>query len=30
MTSPGTGWAVGATADSVSDAPTYHSLTPGA
>jgi hypothetical protein len=26
MTSPGTGWAVGATADSVSDAPTYHSL----
>ncbi len=26
MTSPGTGWAVGATADSVSDVPTYHSL----
>jgi hypothetical protein len=26
MTSPGTGWAVGATADSVSDIPTYHSL----
>jgi anti-sigma factor RsiW len=26
MTSPGTGWAVGATADSVSNTPTYHSL----